>query len=218
MAANEKRHRDKTEPRRTAILNAARCVFARNGFADTNVEDIAAEAKVAKGTIYLYFPSKQQVYMAALLEDARDLDSVSRQRMGAVPHWLDKVRAYMEVRLEYLVSHPDFLRIYLAEIRSMILRGVPTYPEFFQLVRESEVQLAQIFAAASARGEIREVDAELAALLVIDLTRGMMERRLLAWCRTRDCDVEFALDLLSHSLALSPSVQRGRGRNKDRIS
>ena len=157
---------DKPEPKRTAILNAARCIFARNGFADTNVEDIAAEAKVAKGTIYLYFPSKQQIYMAALLEDARGLDLVSRQRIEAVPHWRDKVRAYMEVRLEYLVSHPEFLRIYLAEIRRMMLRGVPTYPEFFQLVRESEVQLAQIFAAASARGEIRDVDAELAALSV----------------------------------------------------
>lgn len=209
---------EKTEPRRTAILNAARCVFARNGFAATNVEDIAAEAKVAKGTIYLYFPSKQQIYMAALLEDARDLDLVSRQRIEAVPHWRDKVRAYMEVRLEYLISHPEFLRIYLAEIRSMMLRGVPTYPEFFQLVRESEIQLAEIFAAASARGEIREVDAELAALLVIDLTRGMMERRLLSWCRTRGCDVQFALDFLSHSLEISPADQRSRKQSKNKFS
>lgn len=210
---------DKPEPKRTAILNAARCVFARNGFADTNVEDIAAEAKVAKGTIYLYFPSKQQIYMAALLEDARGLDLVSRQRIEAVPHWRDKVRAYMEVRLEYLVSHPEFLRIYLAEIRRMMLRGVPTYPEFVQLVHESEVHLAQIFAAASARGEIRDVDAELAALLVIDLTRGMMERRLLAVCRTREGDVEFALDLLSHSLERVPDDQKSRTRstNKGRI-
>src|SRR4051794_34440770 len=100
----------------------------------------------------------------------------------------------------------------------MMLRGVPTYPEFFQLVRDSELQLAQIFAAATARGEIRDVDAELAALLVIDLTRGMMERRLLAWCRTHDCDVEFALDLLSHSLAISPADQRSRARSRNKLS
>src|SRR3954453_13723215 len=214
MATKGPRRRDGTESKRTAILTAARCVFARNGFADTNVDDIAAEAKVAKGTIYLYFPSKQQIYMAALLEDARDLDLVSRQRIEAVPHWRDKVRSYIEVRLEYLISHPEFLRIYLAEIRSMMLRGAPTYPEFFQLVRENELQLAQMFAAASARGEIRDVDPELAALTVIDLTRGMMERRLLAWCRTRDCDVEFALDLLSHSLATSPASRKKRARSQ----
>ena len=47
------------EFRRQEILDAARTVFARKGFADGIVDDIAAEAGVAKGTIYLYFPSKK---------------------------------------------------------------------------------------------------------------------------------------------------------------
>ena len=199
------RRREPPEVRRSAILQAARCVFAQKGFAETNVDDIAAKAGVAKGTIYLYFPSKEQIYMAAFLEDARCLDAITRERMEAAACWQEKIRAYMQVRLEYLDSHQEFLRIYLAEIRAMMLRGAPVGGELFRVIRESEGQLAQVFAAAAARGEIREVDPELAALTVADLTRGLMERRLLGWRRTGPCDVQFALQLLNQSLARNPA-------------
>src|SRR5436309_11849374 len=80
--------------RRSAILHAARTVFARQGYADTVVEDIATEAGIAKGTLYLYFPSKEQIYMAALLEEARRLDADSRAAMSAAATWRDKLGAY----------------------------------------------------------------------------------------------------------------------------
>ena len=201
MAQQDERRKKATQAKRAAILNAARCLFAHKGFSETNVNDIAAEAGIAKGTIYLYFPSKEQIYMAALLEDARRLDSVTRERMEAVTWWRDKIEAYVRVRLEYLESRTAFFRIYLAEIRSMLLRGLPVHPDFFQVVRESEGLLGQTIAAAAARGDIREVDPELAASAVVDLTRGLMERRLINGGTTEDRDVRFALELLCHSLS-----------------
>ena len=213
MSGKVNRRREGTELRRAAILQAARCVFAQKGFAETNVDDIAARAGVAKGTIYLYFPSKEQIYMATLLADARCLDTATRERMSAAQCWQDKVRSYVQVRLEYLDSHHEFLRIYLAEIRSMMLRGAPICSEFFHVVRESEGQLAQVFAAASARGEIRSVDPELAATSVADLTRGIMERRLLGWHQSGECEVRFALDLLFHAFRISPQDGGPPARN-----
>src|SRR4051794_33476235 len=85
------------EHRRCSILDAARAVFARKGFADTVVDDIAVQAGIGKGTIYLYFPSKEQIYLAALLEDARQMDSDSRSAMDSASNWRDKLRAYLEV-------------------------------------------------------------------------------------------------------------------------
>ncbi len=199
------RRKEAYEVRRDGILHAARCVFAQRGFSETNVDEIAAKAGIAKGTVYLYFASKEQIYIAALLEESRRLDAITRERMDAAPCWQSKIRAYAEVRLEYLQSHPEFVRIYLAEVRSAMLRGTPMGSEFFQVARESEGQLAQVFAAAAARGEIRQIDPELAALTVVDLTRSLLERRLLGWCRTGSaCDLRFMLDLLHHSFALHP--------------
>src|SRR4051794_3878904 len=70
-----------TAERRCAILEAARTVFARQGYASTVVEDIARQAEIAKGTLYLYFPSKEQIYLEALIDDARRLDDQTRAAM-----------------------------------------------------------------------------------------------------------------------------------------
>src|SRR4051812_10415881 len=101
-----------SEQRRCAILQAARAVFARQGYANTVVDDIAAQAGIAKGTLYLYFPSKEQIYLAAVLEDARKLDADSRAAMSAAESWQEKLGAYLRVRVEYFERHQDFLRIY----------------------------------------------------------------------------------------------------------
>ena len=48
-----------SERKRTAILCAARAVFSRKGYAEASVDDVAEEARIAKGTLYLYFKSKE---------------------------------------------------------------------------------------------------------------------------------------------------------------
>src|SRR5689334_826203 len=198
-----------TEQRRCAILEAARTVFARKGYTDTVVEDIAVQAGIAKGTLYLYFPSKEQIYLAALLEEARKLDADSRAAMSAAVTWQDKLHAYLNVRLHYFEAHQDFLRIYMTEFRSMcLMQGKPFAAEFIHLAQEGEAQLAQMFAAAVARGEIRPVDPELAALTVSDIVRGLLERLLRNWGRpVGAADADFAFDTLCRALSATPDCE-----------
>jgi AcrR family transcriptional regulator len=51
-----------TDERRRTILNAALEIFSRHGFAAARLDDVAAQAGVAKGTLYLYFPNKQALF------------------------------------------------------------------------------------------------------------------------------------------------------------
>ena len=60
------RREEHEELRRTQILDAALAVFSRDGFHATRVEAIAREAGLAKGTIYLYFPTKEAIVQAAV--------------------------------------------------------------------------------------------------------------------------------------------------------
>lgn len=201
MALKKSQRKEAGELRRDSILRAARCVFARQGYADTVVDDIAEQAGIAKGTLYLYFRSKEDIYMGALLEDARRLNNATRERMQRAESWQQQLRAYVTVRMEHLETNQDFLRIYLAEFRGMMMRNARIHCELYHVMREGEGLLAQAFAAAIARNEIRDIDTELAAMTVVDLTRGLMERRLLAGsCGSHSNEVEFALDLLCRSL------------------
>jgi AcrR family transcriptional regulator len=186
-------------------------VFARQGYAGTVVEDIAAQAGIGKGTLYLYFPSKEQIFLAAFLEDARQIDAESRAAMAAAKSWRDKLRAYVEVRMKYVDEHQDFLRIYMTEFRNMCMLGKPMQGELYRLTEQCETQVAQILASAVGSGEVREIDPELGALTVTDLVRGLMERRLRQ--TGRPCgpdDTEFALDLICRALEKPRALVVGR--------
>lgn len=63
MGVAARKQREKEE-RRAAILDAAEAVFASKGVAETTMDDIAQQAELGKGTLYLYFTSKNELYLA----------------------------------------------------------------------------------------------------------------------------------------------------------
>ena len=67
MTSTPSRHEQVREERRQQILEAALKVFSQKGFHAANVSDVAAQAGVSQGTIYWYFDSKDDLFMAALL-------------------------------------------------------------------------------------------------------------------------------------------------------
>ncbi len=77
MGTKQRRSREKAA-RRETILEAARGVFAERGILATTIDEIAERAEVAKGTIYLYFKSKEEM-LSALLDEGMAL---VRQRFG----------------------------------------------------------------------------------------------------------------------------------------
>jgi len=104
--------------RREEILAAARRVFAKRGFGGTTIADIADEAGIALGTIYLYFPSKQEVFVAlneefnqliiAAMTDVPapvSLEETTRRRVDNVFRTCEANRDL--VRLVVLNSDPD---------------------------------------------------------------------------------------------------------------
>jgi AcrR family transcriptional regulator len=195
MSGLSLRRKESGEQRRNAILTAARAVFARKGYENTVVEDIAGEAGIGKGTLYLYFPSKEQIYLAALTEDARVLDQETHRAIAEAGSWQAALRSYVQVRLRYFDQHQDFVRIYMTEFRGICLQGRAVSAELVRLAEESENQLAQCFAEAQEHRHMRAVDARQAALMVADITRGLMERRLRG-NTAEEADAEFIIDTM----------------------
>ena len=68
MGLEERRKREK-ENRKSAILKAARKLFFDKGFKNVTVESIAKKAELSKGSVYLYFRSKEDIYTQILLSD-----------------------------------------------------------------------------------------------------------------------------------------------------
>src|ERR1039458_7828750 len=100
-----------SEFRRTEIIDAARSVFARKGFARGIIDEIAEEARIAKGTVYLYFRSKKDIYKAVLDNDMDFLNKSTLERMSAANDLKEKIRAFVLARLENAETRKEFFRI-----------------------------------------------------------------------------------------------------------
>jgi AcrR family transcriptional regulator len=109
----ERVRRARHEAYRDLILEAAEQIFARKGFAEAKVADIAQAAGVATGTVYGIFPSKQDLYRAIHRENLSELS----RRYAAIPSTSvrETLLARSETSTRFLTSHPDYLRIYLRE-------------------------------------------------------------------------------------------------------
>jgi AcrR family transcriptional regulator len=202
--------------KRSAILEAALTIFSQRGYAEASVDDVAEEARVAKGTLYLYFKSKEELYLAALASDLRAMAAEARKEMERAHSLREKLRAFLRVRLEYTKSRENFLRIYLAEYGSMFLKTTLSR-ELIRMLKQNMRYVARVIEESSQRGEIGPVPAGATAAALFDLSRGLAERRLLRWKEFWVADeIEFSIDvLLSGIEKYAKSMQkRSRGVSK----
>ena len=190
-----------SEFRRTEIIDAARTVFARHGFALGIMDEIAKEAGIAKGTIYLYFRSKTEVYKAVLAHDMKALKNSTLERIDAAAGLRGKIGAFTLAPLENADVRKEFFRIMDSEQRSLTM----TRSQYRDWLREPVLRLAAAIEQASRKGEIRRVPAEKIAWLIADMTRGTIQRRLMEQSETPpEEDSRFLLNFIWPSLALRP--------------
>lgn len=109
MGIKERRGREEKAPL-LAILEAAEFVFARKGYYETRMDDIALEAELAKGTLYYYFKSKDEIY-THLLE--RESEKVVEEIKSRIPRKATFLEKLVDFSVEYFESNKGFLKIFL---------------------------------------------------------------------------------------------------------
>jgi AcrR family transcriptional regulator len=193
-----------SEFRCSEILCAARGVFAEKGFNSATMDDIAEAAGVAKGTIYLYFPSKREVFLETFRAGTISLHDEVARNMEAAPDAPSKVRAFVRTRLDYAERNRDFFRIYYTEFNNMLLHPMHVRQEFQQLYDRHARALEVVLRDGIDAGDIRLGDPLAMARIVYDLTRGMIAQRMLGWSTmTVDEASDFLFDIIWKGLECS---------------
>ena len=101
----------KNGEKREQILDAAAAVFAHKGFFGARVADIAAKAKVADGTIYLYFRSKEEIFSVLVRELGHALRAHVAQDVTVGKSRMQVERQGVESFLRFTLEHPGVYRI-----------------------------------------------------------------------------------------------------------
>jgi AcrR family transcriptional regulator len=164
-----------SEFRQSEIIEAARKVFAEKGYIAATVDEIAALAALAKGTIYVYFDSKEQIYNAVLENDLDALRSLTLERIAAAETAKEKISAYVNARFKYCEERRDFFRImYIEPSGSPVLSKAKAR----EWLREPVRQLTAAIENAITEKQVYAWPAETLAWTVADLTSGALQRRL----------------------------------------
>ncbi|HYO78290.1 MAG TPA: TetR/AcrR family transcriptional regulator [Thermoanaerobaculia bacterium] len=187
------------EYRIASIQEATMRVIARKGMAAATMQEIAEEAGVAKGTIYLYFRDRDELvektFETAIKQLMREIDAAIEQDLPLE----SKIRAIMQAHLAFFGKNREFFRLYL----SMRMPEGPVarqrrQNEHCQPQYRTRVQrFADTLSRAMDRGEIRRVDPYKLALFIIEGSTAIILERLNEDAPTQDeTDVDLITGLI----------------------
>jgi AcrR family transcriptional regulator len=151
---------------RARLLAAAAEEFGRVGLERANVDAISLAAGFAKGTIYNYFPSKEELFLA-VVEEAVAQATAAGAAPAETPAW-ERLAATLAGFCAWAGEHDPFARVLVREC----LMGTPgLYPRVIGAEAPLVGELEAILRRGIARGELRDdVPAELLALAIAGLT------------------------------------------------
>ncbi len=163
---------DNSEERRNQILEAALNVFARKGFDEARMEDIATASGVSKGGLYLYYKSKDALIEALLRSmftfELHGLQARLKQDESATARILWMAHAMTSLMERMSAALPVMLEFYAIAARRESVRVF-----FGEALQQFSAQFADIIRQGIEQGEFREVDADAAAFSLIALYEGI---------------------------------------------
>ena len=189
---------DLSEERQKQILDAAVSEFAQHGFHETRMEDIARASGLAKGTVYLYFKSKDAI-IAALLRtlfawELRGTRAIVEGPGSATERLLAITRMFADELDRMLVAMPIFLEFYAVAFRQASVRE-----HLSEMYEQYRAPIAMLVQQGIEGGEFRAVDPDDVALTWIALLEGLtllwaMNPRGIAWRGRADAAVHLLLN------------------------
>ena len=166
-ATPKPRWQRRKDARPDEILAAALELFARHGYAATRLADVAAHAGVSKGTLYLYFPNKAELFKAvvrrAFAPNLLQAETLLAEFQGSSRELLSRL---IEQAARVLVDTP------LSGIPKLVIAEAGNFPEiaefyFTEIIQRGQRLVEQVLARGLQRGEFRPIDTAAAKRLIV---------------------------------------------------
>jgi AcrR family transcriptional regulator len=163
-----------------SIQEAALRVIARKGMAAATMQEIAEEAGVAKGTIYLYFRDREELVERTFEQAMARLMSEVDTALARETSIEDRIRAVMTAKLEFFSKNREFFRLYLS---MRMPEGTPErqrrqkrhcQPQY----RARLEKLGAALEEAMQKGELRRMDTRRLALFIVEGSTAVVLERL----------------------------------------
>jgi len=197
--------------RQEEILDAAAKLFAGRGYSEANVQELADILQVGKGTVYRYFPTKQELFLAAVDRLMQRLTEAIDASTEGIEDPLGQMVELFRTYLAFFAEHPECTELLIQERAQFKDRKKPTYFAY----REANMQRRQEHVRSLiAAGRLRDIPIDRIGDVIGDLLYGTMFTNYFTG-RHRSPE-EQADDLLDIALfgILSDSERKRRGTKR----
>lgn len=114
MGIAERKEREKQE-RRKNIIDAAEKVFFVKGFDDTTMDEIAELVELSKGTLYLYFKNKEELFLEVIKRGETILTNLFIKAIKKEKNGLNKVKAIGEAFIKFFHQYHNYNKLYMTD-------------------------------------------------------------------------------------------------------
>ncbi|TLD71743.1 TetR/AcrR family transcriptional regulator [Phragmitibacter flavus] len=188
------------------LLDAAGEVFAKKGFHNTSMEDIAAAAEYATGTLYRYFPSKEALYVGLLESRYAAVIAEVKSRVAQTDNPLDGLRAVISAQVDSMRRDLSILQIFFGE-RMEAGSKSDRWAHIESLHQEFHEWLAEGFARGQLAGVFLPGDPKLYVMAI----QGMLSALLRDWVKSSGptADIEqqknFLIEFSLRAICVNPT-------------
>lgn len=146
-----KRSQRRTE-RSQAIVETAAKLFAEHGYDDCEMDCLASALGIAKGTLYLYFPGKQELFFACVDWGMTLMQQAIRQASDPVDEPFEKISRAIRAYLVFFEEHPQYVELLVQERAIFKDRKLATY---FEHRNANRGQWRDLYSELIAKGRLR---------------------------------------------------------------
>ncbi len=157
--------------RKEEIIESAAGLFSQKSYHDVTMDDIAEKVGVAKGTIYLYFDSKEKLYLEILEETYEEIESILEKETAKSDPGPMKLKKVLTLIFKFYLQNLDVLRI-LSRDETHLIREHYEFTEHWRLRRIKLYR--KILEKGINEGSFRPSNTELTALIIFGLVRSVM--------------------------------------------
>lgn len=189
----------KREKKREKILEAAAELFATKHYHEVMMDDVAKLISVAKGTVYNYFPSKEELYFTIMRTKMENLLSILKQKIEPEKNNIDSLRAFVVHLYMFMMKHRRFFLIYQ---RETLNKQNSFCEDLLSLEKQMKQMIMQIISRGEKEGVFRKVNEEFATSLVFGSIYGAVQRGINNNLQLEDAmkEKEEVFDFILHGL------------------
>ncbi|MFQ5416576.1 MAG: TetR/AcrR family transcriptional regulator [Myxococcota bacterium] len=171
------RREEKKQVSRQKILVSAREVFFRDGFMAANLDEVAQRAGVAKGTLYRYFDSKAELYVAVLADNGEIFKQRMRETVDGGANAAERIQNLATFYYDHWIRNHDYFQIFWAIENQAVIGELPpgVLDEVTKLWEECIEIVAGIVAEGVERGEFAACDPWEMANILWTVANGLIQ-------------------------------------------